>query len=103
MKKAKQKRLVDFSEIVKTQSSEKYKNISEILNKEIMVTEIRFGENDFGRYVAFKTRNGEWFRTYSKVLLQKFAYIDSYMNDFKDEIEGVKLKIVKRKRYYDIV
>jgi len=100
MKKMKQKTITDFSEIAPLNALDGTEPLDTLLNTTFVITKVEFGETKTGKYAIVTLDNGKKYRTFSQVLLEQLAFIDSYLNDYEDEVEGVRVTLRKVKRYY---
>lgn len=94
-------KVISLDEIFeKVRPPQQYRNVSEIINQPVVVTDVEFKEHERGTITIIKTNLGEFY-TFSQVLKDQFEKLKHYLENNKD-IAGVELVIRKRKRYYYI-
>jgi len=100
MKKLKQKTIVDFSEVAPESPLADTEPIDVLLNTSFVIKKVEFGETAQGNYAIVETEDGKRYRTFSQVLLKQLGFIDSFLHDYEEEVEGVRVTLRKKKRYY---
>ena len=100
MVRRKQKKITDFGEISGSSILDDTEPLDVLLNTSFVITAVEFGETAVGKYAVVTTEDGKKYRTFSQVLLKQLAFIDSYLKDYEDEVQGVRVTLKKRKRYY---
>ena len=100
MVRQKQKKITDFAEIAGSSILDDTEPIDTLLNTSFVITAVEFGETAVGKFAVVTTEDGKRYRTFSGVLLKQLAFIDSYLQDYEGEVDGVRVTLRKRKRYF---
>ena len=100
MVRQKQKKITDFGEIAGSSILDETEALDTLLNTTFVITDVQFGETKVGKFAVVTLDNGKKYRTFSQVLLEQLGYIDSYLQDYEGEVDGVRVTLKKVKRYY---
>jgi len=89
-------KVVDFKDLLPREQGDIGVNLSQMLNKEILIKSVAIEERKRGQIAIITTPNGEKYYTFSKIIIEQ-------LNKIKNRLDGkivVKATVRKKNNYY---
>ena len=89
-------KVVDFKDLLPREQGDIGVNLSQMLNKEILIKSVAIEERKRGQIAIITSANGEKYYTFSKIIIEQ-------LNKIKNRLDGkivVKATVRKKNNYY---
>jgi hypothetical protein len=93
-------KVVDMSEIISSNADFKLPLLSELLNQELEITDVRTGETDMGKYAVVSIKGKGDHRITSPIVVKQLEQAKDHLEKNKGDTVKGTLKQPEGKRYY---
>jgi len=91
--------IANYEDILPDREDFKLPLITELVDQSFVITEVRFGESNYGKYAVVTLDSGDQYRTSSTVLVQQLQRIEKALAPETDII-GIRVTLKKVKNYF---